>query len=128
MARAMASPTLSHAKDWPLDRQKRLKELICKINLGSYGSRNAWGPVLECLRRAQAELCMYAGEDDAPDYMELVARVCDSCGLLDRHGEEGVGWPRLTNEGILLLAFLETFGTKDTNGWPKWAVSEQVIP
>lgn len=57
----------------------------------------------------------------SPTFVEFVARTLDARDLLD-YGT-GIGWAFLTEEGKLLLEFLQEFGA-NVHSWPEWSYSQ----
>lgn len=110
--------------------QKRLREILWRLGLCSCGSNATYGVLHELLLRA-AENCdggertgFYQPMSDASKrWSEFGAHVLDSWDLVE-HGT-GIGWPWLTADGLIVLAFLERFGSED-DSWPEWAQSEIV--
>ncbi len=113
-----------------LEDQKRLREFLWKLNLCHCGSGTTYEVLFELLERA-AENCdggkrtgFYTGFPDASKrWAEFGAHVLDAMNLVE-HGT-GIGWPWLTAEGLIVLAFLYEFGIM-AEAWPEWATAEVV--
>jgi hypothetical protein len=116
--------------DWTPEKQKQIYEIIDRMGLCECGTGENYNPVEECLQRARDKGCMYETSDSpdiapAPKGMYFVSKVCDSWGLLE-HGT-GCGWPWMTEDGELLLAFLEEFN-QEGKEFPDWAFECESAP
>lgn len=99
---------------------------LSKLNLCECGSKSEFEIVLLLLDRAKRNqdqnkfdesLTFYAPCEDASGrWIEFGAKVLDGVGLLE-HGT-GIGCAYLTDEGNLVLQFLQEYGT-DTDKWPE---------
>lgn len=105
-----------------------------RLNLCNCGSGSNYHMILEMLTRIASLRLKATGdmsdsmyqpaEDASARWVEFVAHVLDSWGLIE-HGT-GIGWPCLTDDGLLVKAFLEDFGTDDDK-WPEWYGAEDLI-
>jgi hypothetical protein len=105
--------------------QKQIFKILSRMNLCGCGSATEWQIVSEVLHHAAAETHSFYRDDGYGDegerWWEFAAKVCDSWFLLE-HGT-GIGSAWLTDDGRLLLRFLDEHGT-DRDKFPEWATDE----
>lgn len=110
------------SQDWPSEKQDALRSIIWKLNICGCGTGETWEIIKLLLQRAQKSQSFYdKAEDASSKWVEFAAKVLDAWDLLD-HGT-GIGGAWLTEEGKLMLKFLNDFGCDDDK-WPDWAESE----
>lgn len=107
---------------WPRAKALKLRAIRARLNLCGCGSSSHWQLISELLREAQSHT--HDGFYRDP-WFEFGAKVLDSWDLLD-HGT-GIGFAWLTEDGELLLEFLQDFGTEepdmnDDSGHPFWSI------
>lgn len=88
--------------------------IIERMGMCGCGSDAKWEAVRNVLRFAQAR-ALQKFEDDNDPYGELILHILDNKKLLDHGTNISGSW--LTDDGILLLRFLENHGC-DSDNWP----------
>lgn len=111
---------------WDEKRQSQIFDLFCKIQICGCGTNKEWEVVLIFLKRAKEEnLNLLDKIDNIPEsWIEFGAKALDTWGLIDHN--YSIGSSSLTDEGRLLIKFLEEFSINPDN-WPEWAES-QIVP
>lgn len=117
---------------WSENDQKTIRNFRSKVSLCGCGSATEWDIVKLLLERSKniEESTYKSSGDKVPSFydeldgtpgkwVEFGAKILDHWTLLE-HGV-GIGHAWLTNEGELLLRFLNEFGT-DSDKWPDWSL------
>ena len=106
------------------DQTKLRREIIWKMGL-SGAPVSAWEIVKLLLERAEDEKRGYydPAEGATSNWVKFGASVLDHWDLIEYGTGIGSAW--LTDNGKLLLQFLNEFGV-DYDQWPEWAVAERL--
>jgi hypothetical protein len=118
--------------EWTHEERRTLREKLGAMQICGCGSSDSpWNVVKLLLDRALSlevknffnEKTFYDEAEDASGrWVEFGAKVLDSYGLLEHGTSIGCAW--LTDDGRLLLRFIDEFGQEDSD-WPEWAYDEQ---